>query len=322
MLWFKRKNKKLPPIKFKEFWEIDDRQVDASFRKLWERIEHDAPLALPKPAFNRWKIYSIVVSVALLMVGGLYWFALTHPAQPSVEIAYVTDSGSQLTLSDGTKVWLSARSQLRYQQTFTGKTRDVALEGEAYFEVAHNSKQPFRVLAGGQTVVALGTSFNVRAYAGEPDVKVVLMEGSARVTDDKTGQEVILMPAQEASIVKDAGSIKVTDNIPQQTDKTAPEQETETVTGAASIVVNDVDVDKMMSWKTGRYVFINMTFEEIARMLERGFKVTIHIENEALKSKPYTMRFENGESLEKILELIQVNAKYSYQYNNGIIVIK
>jgi len=77
-----------------------------------------------------------------------------------------------------------------------------------------------------------------------------------------------------------------------------------------------------MSWKTGKYVFYNMTFEEIAKMLEKGFKVTIRIENEALKSKPYTMRFENGESLENILDLIQVNAKYSYHYHNGIIIIK
>ena len=65
-----------------------------------------------------------------------------------------------------------------------------------------------------------------------------------------------------------------------------------------------------------------MTFEDIAKTLEKGFGVSIQIENEILKGKPYTMRFENGESLEKILDLIQINAKYSYQYHNGIIVIK
>ena len=69
-------------------------------------------------------------------------------------------------------------------------------------------------------------------------------------------------------------------------------------------------------------ICVFMTFEEIAKMLEKGFGVTIHIENEALKGKPYTMRFENGESLEKILDLIQVNAKYSYHYHNGNIIIK
>ena len=84
----------------------------------------------------------------------------------------------------------------------------------------------------------------------------------------------------------------------------------------------DTNIEVLMSWKTGRYVFINQTFGEIVRTLEKGFNVTIRIENETLKAKPYTMRFENGESLEKILDLIRVNAKYGYQYENGTIVIK
>ena len=135
-----RKNKTLQPVKFHDFWEMDEQQVNSSYQKLWERIEQLTPLALPKPAFNWWRLTTMAVSVALLVVSGLFWFALTHPAQQPLEIAYVTDRATQVTLSDGTKVWLSAQSQLRYQQTFTGKTRDVALEGEAYFEVAHNSK--------------------------------------------------------------------------------------------------------------------------------------------------------------------------------------
>jgi len=317
-----RKNKTRQSIQFHDFWEMDHQQVISSYHKLLERIEQLTPLVLPKqPAVNWWKFAAMAASVALLVVCGLYW-THTPPAEHPVEIAYVTDSGSQVTLSDGTKVWLSAHSQLRYQQIFTGKTRDVALEGEAYFEVAHNSQQPFRVLAGGQMVIALGTSFNIRAYSEEQDVKVILVEGSVSVVDEKSGQEVVLKPAQQATIDKSVGSINITDNKPRQSVDMESGQEIESVKSAGSIAVNNVDLDKLMSWKTGRYVFYNMTFEEIAKMLEKGFKVTIRIENEALKSKPYTMRFENGESLEKILDLIQVNAKYSYQYHNGIIIIK
>ena len=275
-MFLNRKNNTRQPIKFRNFWEMDDQQVSSSYQKLWERIEQFPSLMLPKPAINWWKWTAMASSVALLVVCGLYWFALTHPPQQPVEIAYMTDRTTQFSLSDGTKVWLSAHSQLRYQKTFTGKTRDVTLEGEAYFEVAHHKKQPFRVLAGGQTVVALGTSFNVRAYVDEPEVKVALVEGSVKVTDDMTGQAVVLMPAQEASIVKNAGTIMVTDNKPQQTDDAAPEQAGVTNAaerGVQSIAVNDVDLDKLMSWKTGKYVFYNMTFEEIAKMLEKGFKV-------------------------------------------------
>ena len=320
-MFFNQRKKLLHPVKFHDFWEIDGNQIATSYRKLSERIEQLTPLKLPDPAFNWWKIATIAASVALLIVSVLYGFKPTHPVQQPIEVVFVSDRATQLTLSDGTNVWLSAHSQLQYQQNFTGKTRDVALEGEAYFEVAHNNGQPFRVLAGGQTVVALGTSFNVRAYTKEPSVKVALIEGSVRVTDDKSGQRVILEPAQEAIIEKKAGSIRI-NNQYNQAPASDPVQNEATDKKTGSIAVNDANLDMLMSWKTGRYIFNNTKFEDIAETLEKGFKVTIHIENEALKSKPYTMRFVNGESLERILELIQVNAKYSFQYHNGIVVIK
>lgn len=291
---FNRKNKIRQTVKFHDFWMIDDRQVASSYQKLWERIEHAAPPQLSKPSLNLWKVSTIVASVALLVIGGLYLFAISHQAPPQVEIVYIFDKASQLSLPDGTNVWMSANSQIRYPKNFNGKTRDVTLEGEAYFEVAHNKKQPFRVLVGKQTIEALGTSFNVRAFDDEEDVKVTLMEGSVWVTDNITGQEAVLLPAQEAIILKSTGSIAVI----------------------------NTNTEMLMSWKTGKYVFNNMTFKEIAEILEKGFNVSIQIENEALKSKPYTARFENGESLEKILDLIRINANYSYYYHNGIVVIK
>ena len=323
-MFFKRKQKTPSPIRFHDFWEIGDAQTSASYQRLGARIEAFNSLVLPKPAINRWKWASIAVSVALLVVGALYWFALTHPktAQLQVEVVYCTDDGTQIALPDGTKVWLSAHSQLRSLQAFTGKTRDVSLEGEGYFEVTPNKRQPFRVLVDGKTIVALGTSFNVRAYADETEVKVALVEGSVSVTDEHSGQAVILKPAQEASVAKNSSSFEVIDHSIEQSVSNTTAQETATGKGANKIAVGKVDLEELMSWKTGRYVFNNIPFEEITKMLERGFKVTILIENEALKSKPYTMRFENGESLERILDLIQINAKYSYQYNNGVIVIK
>ena len=323
-MFIKRKEKNRQLIQFHDFLEIDEAHTASSYRKLRERIEHFTPLALPQPAMNRWKWVAMISSVALLIVSGLYWHLYTHPQQQlqQVEIAFVTDRATELTLPDGTKVWISAYSQLRYPKTFTGKTRDVALEGEAYFEVAHNKKQPFRVMAGGQTVVALGTSFNVRAFTGEPEVKVALVEGSVSVQDDQSGQAVVLIPAQEASISKSGGAIRITHTKVQPTNNTAPEQESENSTKANPIALKNVDIDRMMSWKTGKYVFTNMAFEEITKMLEKGFKVKIVVENEALKRKPFTMRFENDESLEMILDLIRINAKYSYHYHNGIIIIK
>jgi len=276
---------------------------------------------LIKSVFNWWKPLSAAAVVAFLTVCGLYWYELNKSVHYPIEIVYLTDKATDITLSDGTIVWMCANSQIRYQETFTGKNRDVFLEGEAFFEVAHNSKQPFRVTAGGQIVEALGTSFNVRAFPEEQTVKVALVKGSVRVTDDKTVHTVILEPSQEATIEKSIGSIKVIDGKSQQikVEQIVTNEATAKIT--PPIAVKDVDINNIMSWKTGKYVFDNVEFKDIVKILERGFGVNIHIENENLKNKPYTMRFENGESLEKILDLIQINAKYSYQYKNGEIVI-
>jgi ferric-dicitrate binding protein FerR (iron transport regulator) len=87
----------------------------------------------------------------------------------------------QLTLADGTKVWLNAASSITYPTTFTGTLREVAITGEAYFEVARKPKQPFVVKTLKEELTVLGTSFNVNAYAEEPVIKISLLEGSVKV---------------------------------------------------------------------------------------------------------------------------------------------
>ena len=105
MFW---KKKARQQIKFHNFWEIDNKQVSMSYHKLQERIGQLTPLMLPKPTINWWKMAAMAASMALLVVCGLYWFEQTHPVEQPVVITYVTDRASQITLSDGTKVWLSA----------------------------------------------------------------------------------------------------------------------------------------------------------------------------------------------------------------------
>ena len=98
------------PIGVRDFWEKDEELV---FEKLWKRIEQLPPSldVAHKPVFNWWKLAATAASVALLMVVGWHWLIHDHSAQQPVETAYVIDSGSQVTLSDGTKVWLSPLSQ-------------------------------------------------------------------------------------------------------------------------------------------------------------------------------------------------------------------
>src|SRR5690606_30967085 len=92
----------------------------------------------------------------------------------------------QLTLPDGTRVWLNASSSLTFPTSFKGAVRRVELKGEGYFEVAKNKEKPFKVIAGGQEVRVLGTHFNISSYEDDPAVTTTVLEGSVQVTDHKS----------------------------------------------------------------------------------------------------------------------------------------
>ena len=114
-----------------------------------------------------------------------------------------------LILSDGTRVWLNADSELEYPVEFVKKERIVKLSGEAYFEVAPNPEQPFIVEAGGIQTRVLGTSFNIQAYRNEKSVYTTLLTGSIRVAVADGGDAVVLTPGREAIWEKGSGAIQV-----------------------------------------------------------------------------------------------------------------
>jgi len=97
-----------------------------------------------------------------------------------------------LVLADGSKVWLNAQSSITFPTAFNQKNRVVKLTGEAYFEVKHNARQPFKVETANQTIEDLGTSFDVNAYSDEPSIKTTLIEGSVKVDN------IILRPGQQS----------------------------------------------------------------------------------------------------------------------------
>lgn len=141
---------------------------------------------------------------------------LSYKAQKGENVIYnalSTPRGGhyKVTLSDGSIVWLNATSSLRFPVSFTGNTREVKMNGEAYFEIAKNSKQPFIVTVNdGSKIEVLGTHFNVMAYSDESEAKTTLLEGAVKV--NKGNASDILKPGQQASIAKD-GNIKVKANV-------------------------------------------------------------------------------------------------------------
>ena len=137
----------------------------------------------------------------------------------------------QLTLPDGTKVWLNAASSLTFPTAFTGGSRTVEMTGEAYFEVAHDKKRPFTVKVSGQTIEDIGTQFNVNAYTGEPAQVTTLLEGAVKVDGH------LLRPGEKATVASTAGPGAIGTGA--------------TTTGAVDIRVARGDPEGAVAWKNG-----------------------------------------------------------------------
>lgn len=153
----------------------------------------------------------------------------------------------QLTLADGSKVWLNAASSIRFPTAFTGKERQVSITGEAYFEIAQQANQPFSVQVSAadrdMTVKVLGTSFNIMAYADEKAVKTALVEGAVQVQHGD--QKNVLKPGLEASLA----------------DKT--------------FVIAPADLEETLAWKDGKFRFRGTNIKTIMRQLSRWYDMDV-----------------------------------------------
>jgi ferric-dicitrate binding protein FerR (iron transport regulator) len=203
----------------------------------------------------------------LLKDGGLAYEATGSSTR---EVAYntmTTPKGRQfqVTLPDGTVVWLNAASSLRFPTVFTGGERQVTVTGEAYFEVAHNANMPFKVNVNGKAAVeVLGTHFNVNAYENEDAINTTLLKGSVRVSQIPAGLEqgqpsVILKPGQQAQIVHH--------NRPAQSK-----------TQSGIKVITDADINKVMAWKNGLFNFEGASLVEVMRQVERWYDIEVAYE--------------------------------------------
>jgi len=158
-------------------------------------------------------------------------------------------------LPDGTKVWLNDSTRLYYPTFFCGAYREVALTGEAYFEVAKDKTKPFKVNVDNKSEVeVLGTHFNIDSYADDGGIKTTLLEGSVKVTQ-RPGQvkpaSAILRPGEQSTIMANAAGVSVNPH---------------------------VDVDKIMAWKNGLFNFEQADLKTIMAQLGRWYDIDVKYE--------------------------------------------
>lgn len=199
-----------------------------------------------------------------------------------------TPRGGQyrINLPDGTKVWLNAESSLKFPITFpkTGK-RSVQLTGEAYFEVAHNKKQPFIVKTSKQELEVLGTIFNINNYENEIFTTTTLLEGSVKITHD-----------EQVRVIKKGQQAKVKDEI-----KVEPAQE------------------DAIAWKNGIISFTNADIKTIMRQVSRWYDIDVKYEGE-IPARLFTGEVSRQANLSELIGILETS-KIKFKFNNKTITV-
>lgn len=243
--------------------------------------------------------------------------------RPQEEVAYneiATKSGekAEIKLSDGTKIWLNASSKLRYPSNLQGKQVHVYLQGEAYFDVAHNKKRLFQVHASDLNIKVLGTAFNVKSYPEDKIVETTLIRGKVRI-EGKTKEAndyVILLPNQKASYVGNNSKLIVTEsvskNIQDRSDDIPQVRALASKTNATIILSNNVNTKFETSWKDGRLDFADEEFVSLVIKMERWFGVKIEIADVQLEKVRYTGTFEK-ETIEQALHALSTSLPFRYK---------
>lgn len=178
----------------------------------------------------------------------------------------------KLKLSDGTLIYLNSDTEIRYPTVFAGGTREIALSGEAYFEVAGNRENPFIVHIGDLAVKVTGTSFNIRAYPGEPTAAMTLEEGAVQFIAG--GEAWDITPGVQA----------IYDNRTGQTE------------------LRDVDTRYYTSWKDGYYLFDDMSLEEIMNILAVWYDLDVRFADDGAREIRFGGRFRRYDDIEYLLE--------------------
>jgi transmembrane sensor len=195
----------------------------------------------------------------------------------------------QVVLPDGSHVWMNADSRMSFPAKFSGQTREILLEGEAYFEVAKDKAHPFIVKSRTQQIEVLGTHFNVNSYADETGIKTTLLEGSVKVSLSD-GKEALLKPGEESLNTGD-------------------------------IHVEKVDTEAAVAWKNGSIVFRAKTLKDIMRQLSRWYDVTIVYAPDAPLNETFSAAVSRTRNISAVLERMQTTGSVKFKIEGKIITV-
>ncbi|MFY9150391.1 MAG: FecR domain-containing protein [Prolixibacteraceae bacterium] len=275
--------------------------ADAAWKNIESRIH---PTSVPNQTRTRklmtspfFRMAAAAVFAAVLLISGYGLFYNRIEAGKMMEITSAGEVLNTFTLPDGTLVSLNSDTRLKYPKHFGKNTREVSIEGEAFFEVKPNKNKPFIIHAGKAQVKVLGTSFNVSAYPETKMVEVIVATGEVQVMNktDQTIQtnELILNPGDKGTLVYSSNSLLKTTN----------------------------QDPNFLSWKTHKLIFKATSLDEVVRNLEKVYKVNISLADTKLNGLLLTAQF-NDYPLDFILQVIETTFNIETQKVNGHYILK
>lgn len=197
-----------------------------------------------------------------------------------------------ITLADGSRIWLNSVSELRFPSRFQDDSREVYLNGEAYFEVSRDTTRPFRVNSRRLSVEVLGTSFNMSVYDDDENMHVTLEKGSVRVCPNGRGNGIILAPDEQLFVKGE------------------------------QLIHRKVKASVYSAWRKDRFVFENENLDEVMRKLARWYDISYVFKNDKKREKRFTgTLLKYGETAE-LLKLIEMTADVKLYMKDSVIFIE
>lgn len=284
----------------------------SQLKNLWVATGLDHPKEVVIPAFTfpkskrellqytiikQFMKYAAVFALAFVL-GSLSLYFINKSQQVDMYSLYNTievpyGERSQISLYDGTKVWINSGTKFKYPVMFGSTIREVFVEGEAFFDVAKDKKHPFVVNAGQLKVEVFGTRFNICAYPEDTEFSATLEEGSISAIDKSNGKGLILKPGEQLVINRETNDLKHL----------------------------RVYTDLYTSWKENVLKFENAPFEEVIKKMERWYDVKITVDQSVNTKERYTMTIKT-ESLREMLALLSKTTKIKYEINVNSVLIK
>ncbi len=309
--------------------KMTDRDCDAArntINRIITRAESEDAHPF-EPRRNRFRRASWLIAASLLLVAVATWAFLREKAPTQIagteseQESIVAQNGSRIRslLPDGTTVWLNVGSKLFYDD-FSGNTREVRLEGEAFFDVVKQPGRPFIVHTSGIDIKVLGTSFNVKSYPEDKSVETTLYKGQVKVFRQNETEEsaVELKPNEKLILSKEAAfnpSNLSQPNMPQ-THKNL----------SAGITITLIDSTKKESerfetaWIYSRLEFRGENFEQLARKLERWYNVKVEFSDEKAKQLNFNGSFEK-ETVEQAFLALKAAVPFEYDIKGNEIFV-